>query len=343
MPFLLVLGVLLSLLSGCQCAQSHEALDSGPLPDASETRDTGGSDAAESDSSALDSGAIEGAFWTLEPANVDFSVMDDRCAATEGGTAVLHVQAHYFESCLSPAPIRATVDAVAHTITVRAFVWRDHAAACTSIGAAFERDVVVRDLTAGVWHVDDLHAGFDLTVDAPSPAACTALVPAHEGDSCFASCDCDVGLSCVAIEGDAVCASVCAQPCSRVGAGTELGLECGNDRECTRSLLSGFAVGTICTARTADLCSDAAPCPAGMACHADADAASYCEWTIELNSATRHTCTSDADCETPGLDCVHHPDGIGRCEVRCTTASMRCPMNAPHACNELGICEWLGE
>jgi hypothetical protein len=304
-------------------------------------------DAAASSDAPLDApldssgGTVD--YWSLEPSMVDFFVTHQRCHEVDGGTAILSVVEHVYDSCAVPGPIRATVDAPSRTIAVRGFVWLAHGPTdCHPIGTAFSREVIVRGLTEGTWHVDDGRTGFDLTVDRRDPAACTGIRPLNEGEMCYANCDCDTGLSCVPIQGDAVCASVCARPCEREGFAPELGLDCPSSNECTSALVGGFGVGTVCRPRPTDLCSTSSPCPEGMRCVADADFTSYCAWDVVLSSSTRHPCTTNADCD-PGLDCVEGADLTRTCELRCTTANMPCPGLGPHACDERGICEFLGE
>jgi hypothetical protein len=330
--------------SACAAPDGGRSPDSGSLSDAGLPGSDAGGDAGLRELEP-DGGTSPGeAYWTLEPATVDFSVIDRRCSTSVGRPAILHVQAHYFESCLYPGPIRAVVDGDARTIRFDAWVWRSHAAACATVGRAFERDVEVPGLTAGTWHVEDGREGFDLVVAPQSPSACTALVPAREGQTCFGTCDCEGPLTCVAIEGDDACEARCVLPCEREGDGAELGLDCPSSRECVVTTLgpTGPSVGTTCRPRGADLCSAVTPCPDGMRCVADADATSYCEWDIELSVSTRHACTTDADCETPGLECVEHPGGARRCEARCVSHRMVCP-GTGHGCNEQGVCEVLDE
>ena len=371
-----LLGALLAaFVAGCSCGASHERLDDGgpgsdadrcvapsvdlhpdfgPCTPAMEglvrcghTPGTGATCSAgcwwELDDGSCrpsgDAGVTPTTFYTLEPAEADTWVQHDRCEAIANSAVALEVTVHLYSSCDSPGPVEARVDEASREIQVRARVWREQGEVeCMPTGAAFVRDVVVSGLTPGMYTVRSDAGDFELEVGPPPFAACTAETPLGIGGLCNGDCDCETGLSCVAQRGDAVCSHTCQPLCERSGVGGDSGRSCRLGSVCVND--PNF--GSLCRTPSMDLCGPMSMCPAGMTCVSDSDAASQCEWEIELNGATRHVCSTNADCDA-GLDCVAHPSGERRCEVRCVTADMRCPGRAPHMCNELGICEWLGE
>jgi hypothetical protein len=283
----------------------------------------------------------EDSYYELVLAPTGFTLNFDRCDAREGQTISFRASVVPTDGCDSPAPIVATVNEAEMRIDVQPYVWREHGRTCGPAGASFERDVLIGNLRRGSWTVhfptDDGVGSFALEVYEPSLSACTFESPMPEGEMCFGDCDCMTGFRCVAVEGDAACHSVCAAPCE-LASGGERTLDCAQERECGSELLAGNDVGNVCRPRALDECGAERPCGEGMVCRTDGDFASYCDWAFALTNPRRHDCTEDSDCE-PGLDCVQHEAGVRRCEVRCNTATMRCPLG--HACSPFGICDWL--
>lgn len=334
------LAATLASAAGCSCASAHEIEDGGtdatPASDVVEVPDTSPDDALVP---AIDAGP-EPRYFTLEDAVVDLIVRAERCEEHEGASAMLRVTVHYFSSCDTPGPLDAVVDAAAHTVIVTPHVWHEHGRTdCASIGAAYERDVVVRDLTAGTWMVSGGATTLSWTVSGPGPS-CVGLPTLPRGSRCDADCECTAGLACLAVRGDATCARFCADPCEVLGAGTDPAeRSCPEAEACT----SDADLGWVCESTTTPECDATRTCPAGMSCPPVTEGPPQCVWDVVLDSSIRHACASNGDCDA-GLDCVQRTDGTRTCEVRCTTSDMACPNATPHACMPGNwVCEWLGE
>jgi hypothetical protein len=190
--------------------------------------------------------------------------------------------------------------------------------ACPPGTESVELDVSLtgETLEAGAWEavLDDGSARLDLSV-APGPPELPCEGCRAAGESCAIDAECAGPLRCVAMRGDAACASMCALPCDPIRWGhTELDASCS-------ALLGGLATcdddptwGRLCHPVASGRCGE---CPGGMRCD---DAQPFCDWDYPLVvEAIGRPCRTDADC-APGLSCV--PEGA--CRTRCVGAHV-CP------------------
>ena len=133
---------------------------------------------------------------------------------------------------------------------------------------------------------------------------------------------------------------ICAEPCN-------------GDSDCW----AGECVETegeisICRTYKEDMCETDDDCPPSHICFQSTttDDPRFCRSDYELKGSTRHECTENEECETPGLICTldnsMDGDGRGRCNFPCDTTIMVCP--GMHSCFEVitgtsAVCEWVGE
>jgi hypothetical protein len=352
--FFLVIGLLLSgALVGCLGGATVLDVPDASTPDAA-GHDGSASDAGARDGSARDdaggpgpdggrpdrgdAGPLTGAHYTLETAPA-FGIEHVGCEAIEDVWTDLRVIVPTTSSCDTGGPVDAEVDADARTVRVRARRWRIHGPECLEVEGSFQRDVRVM-LDAGAWRVTGGGNDLELIV-GPFRTECTALRPGLLGERCEIGCGCSDGSSCLPNVGDAACEHTCQLPCEGV---MERAPSCRAERECGPS-----DYGLICETRSDDACNATdRPCGAGLSCRSDTpgDLASYCDWDASLSSSTRHACSVNGDCDA-GLDCVEHPGGERRCEVRCETTDMHCP--GAHICSrgsveeDRGVCAWVGD
>ena len=308
---LLLIG---GVASVCSCAQVHE-------------RDAGADDAWAATDAPSSPDASREVYYTLEPAEFIGTGSFDRCGEVAGATAIATLNAHSISTCDTPAPVDVAIDTVTRWVTLTPHFWRVHDGHdCGLVDYAYTRDIRVAGMTPGAWILQMVATrsasttsagviGDAASITCPPPSMGT--VPA--GGVCRADCECALGLECIAVRGDAACERLCGLSCQSLeGLTLDPSLSCYGAQACVRDP----TLGSICETNTMDLCDDTHPCRAGMTCPIGSPR--KCEWSITLDAASHHACTTSTDCAV-GLDCVQRASGPRTCEVRCTTSIMICP------------------
>lgn len=301
------LALLLVALPGCYCSHAVEPPDGGTDAPLDVGADGGGRDA----------GPEGERHWVLVEGSF-FELTSERCELREGATAILRVRGT-MNLCDEPANVRWSIDHAARRITLTPAIWRPVGGpSCPPGTATFELDVslVGETLEPGAWEavLADGSARAAFTVaEGPPELTCTDCRAA--GESCAVDEECAGPLRCVAMRGDAVCASMCALPCDPVPWG-----HTGPDATCSVLLGSPATCdddptfGRLCHPVASSSCGE---CPPGMTC---SDVRPWCDWDYPLVfESIARSCRTDADC-APGLSCV----GGVSCGTRCVGVHV-CP------------------
>ncbi len=208
-----------------------------------------------------------------------------------------------------------------------------------------EKRIIAMQPTAGCWTAADPIGGAQLSFevsrceDVSEQCECNEDLIAgdiQEGEACELDCQCaGYGNMCLPISESQ---RVCGEPCSVDG-------DCWAG-ECRFELEGGPG---ICRSFTTDECTEDEDCEETEIC-LESYGIRFCRTDIEVHQTTRHPCTCNDDCETPGLVCILDNSaggtGDGRCELPCETALSVCP--GMHSCHDVitgtsAVCEWVGE
>ena len=203
----------------------------------------------------------------------------------------------------------------------------------------------------GCWMVVDLIGGEQVSFDVVScegveeDCECDEDVPwggAPEGMTCAADCQCE-GFSSGGYGNNCLPVSESEREC---------GFPCSVDEDCWAGecfFQSDDGPG-VCRYFTFDECSIDEDCPLAHICM-EYEGIRFCRTNHELTGETRHECSSNYDCETPGLVCTlqNWPGGggAGRCNLPCESKRTVCP--EMHHCGSQSlygsftVCEWVGE
>lgn len=297
-----------SLAAGCYCSHTRTPADAGP--DARE-------DDAGLDAGAVperDAGPTDDRYWAaVDPAGVELAL--ERCEVREGQSLIVRVTVTT-SGCDEPGNARLVVDHALREVRVETFVWRPmNVPPCPPFTREIVRDVALDPTTSlaqGDWRltaVDGTSVTFFVQSGPPELTCTDCIAP---GTSCEIDMECEGARACVALRGDAICASQCEAPCQPLDeTGGSGDLSCRERLGVAASCEEDPNLGWICVPAAIDLCP---PCPDGQACRAGADALAYCEWSISAFDAGA-TCAGDRDCDR-GFSCVEL-FGARTCQVRC--------------------------
>ena len=331
------------------CAKHHRVedfvvVDTGVDAD---LRDARGFDASV-DAARVDAGPDamlrDGVHWRLERRSAAYLRIPNEtgCFTVEGGLAVIEVGLGINHTCEYGGPVQVT-RTPDESFVVESFVWVRHPVTeelgCFGV-AALETRTVQIVVASETYTVREDLGGHSLTFTIPERDGPPCAESGGEGAACQRNCDCQFGLFCVPALGDFVecyggqCRRACDIPSSDRPPIYSFDFDCLENESCEHVGLAR----PVCASRSDDCTPD--ECGAGTRC-TPGGIASSCRWEIELDSAVRHPCGSDADCETPGTYCVEHASGERRCEVPCFTQRQRCPRG--HLCDASWVCEWVGE